>query len=86
MVPVVSGAPSVLANCRRVVEVTSGSVPRKRAQAAWEDAATALEPPPKAFCAKSLSSLSGVSDPNTKARQCFVQARHARQVRELHGS
>lgn len=46
MPPPGSAKPTAVARLRRVSPVTSGSVPRNLAQAPWEEAATALDPPP----------------------------------------
>jgi hypothetical protein len=43
--------PTAFASPRRVMPVMSGSVPRKRAHAACDDAATALDPPPMTLVA-----------------------------------
>ena len=51
MPPNSSLKPTAFASPRRVIPVMSGSVPRKRAHAACDDAATALDPPPMTLVA-----------------------------------
>lgn len=53
--PAMSANPTAVASLLRVMPVMSGSVPRKRAQAAFDEEATAPEPPPIADAVNSTS-------------------------------